>query len=263
MRQLLYFMISLFSSTVGGICGVGGGIVIKPMLDALGNMSVSSISFLSGCTVLSMSVVSVLRNRKARGLLEFGTSTPLALGAVVGGILGKYAFECIKSVFRNENRLGAIQAGFLFSVLLVALLYAVFENYIHTFAVKNIVCCCAIGMVLGSISAFLGIGGGPINLSVLGFFFSMNTKKAAANSLYIIMFSQLSSLFQTFFSHSVPTVEIFILILMIIGAILGGFIGNRIQRTISARSISRLFVIFTLVVMVLDLRNLICFIQAY
>ena len=41
------------------------------------------------------------------------------------------------------------------------------------------------------LSSFLGIGGGPINLLVLHYFFSMERKKAALNSLYIILFSQL------------------------------------------------------------------------
>lgn len=38
-----------------------GAVIIKPVLDAVGVMSVSSISFLSGCTVLAMSVVSVYK----------------------------------------------------------------------------------------------------------------------------------------------------------------------------------------------------------
>lgn len=50
------------------------------------------------------------------------------------------------------------------------------------------------GVLLGIISSFLGIGGGPINLVVLGYCFSMDSKTAAVISLYIILFSQLASL---------------------------------------------------------------------
>ena len=53
-------------------------------------------------------------------------------------------------------------------------------------------------------SSFLGIGGGPINLVVLFYFFSMETKTAAQNSLYIILFSQITSLLTTLITHSVP-----------------------------------------------------------
>ena len=58
---LVFFLVSILSSIVGSICGIGGGVIIKPVLDAVGIMSVSSISFLSGCTVLAMSIVSVYK----------------------------------------------------------------------------------------------------------------------------------------------------------------------------------------------------------
>ena len=40
---------------LGTICGMGGGIIIKPVLDATGVMSVAAVNFLSGCTVIAMS----------------------------------------------------------------------------------------------------------------------------------------------------------------------------------------------------------------
>ena len=53
--MLLFFVVSFFASIVGAICGIGGGVIIKPVLDMLHFETVSPISFLSGCTVLSMS----------------------------------------------------------------------------------------------------------------------------------------------------------------------------------------------------------------
>ena len=50
---VVFFAVSLLASIVGSICGIGGGVIIKPVLDALDVMSVSCISFLSGCTVLT------------------------------------------------------------------------------------------------------------------------------------------------------------------------------------------------------------------
>ena len=70
-------------------------------------------------------------------------------------------------------------------------------------------------------SSFLGIGGGPINLVVLFYFFSMETKTAAQNSLYIILFSQITSLLTTLITHSVPEFTLPALVLMIAGGIGG------------------------------------------
>ncbi len=45
---LVVLIISVLSSVAGSICGIGGGVIMKPLLDAVGIMSVSEISFLSG-----------------------------------------------------------------------------------------------------------------------------------------------------------------------------------------------------------------------
>ena len=47
---MLFLIVSFFSSIVGAICGIGGGVIIKPVLDMLGMGSATTISFLSGCT---------------------------------------------------------------------------------------------------------------------------------------------------------------------------------------------------------------------
>ncbi len=256
---LLYFSVSLLASVIGGICGVGGGVIIKPVLDATGTMSVSCISFLSGCTVLSMSIISVLKNRRNQGMIDIKTSTPLAAGAVIGGILGKSLFELLKTVLQNENHLGAAQAGLLIIVTLGALLYSIYSGKIHTRHVKSILACCLIGLALGMVSSFLGIGGGPINLTVLFFFFSMDTKKAAANSLYIIMFSQLASFLQTVIGGTVPPVSVLILALMVLAGIAGGMIGSRINKKISADKVDSLFIGFMIVIVGINIYNVIKF----
>lgn len=87
---LIFLGVSFGASVVGAICGIGGGVLIKPILDAFGVLSVASISFLSGCTVLSMSCYSVLKARLSKeSLVDLKTGTPLAIGAAIGGVAGK------------------------------------------------------------------------------------------------------------------------------------------------------------------------------
>ncbi len=257
--HFLYFSVSLLATIFGGICGVGGGVVIKPVLDAAGTMSVSSVSFLSGCTVLAMTMISVLRNRKNKGILDLRTSTALAIGAAVGGLIGKEVFDLLKSAFADENRLGAVQAGLLIIVTVGSLLYSIYAKRIKTLHVRNLPMCIAIGLLLGMISSFLGIGGGPVNLTVLFYFFSMDTKKAAANSLYIIMFSQLFSLVQTVAGRTVPKVSVTVLGLMVVAGVLGGMLGNRINRKITAKAVDRLFIGFMTVIIGINIYNIVNF----
>ena len=87
---LLVFLVCFLASVAGAICGIGGGVIIKPALDAFGIMDVATISFLSGCTVLSMTTYSVLRSRRSgASAFERATGLPMALGAAVGGVVGK------------------------------------------------------------------------------------------------------------------------------------------------------------------------------
>ena len=48
---VIFFIVSFLSSTIGAICGIGGGIIIKPVLDSLNVLEVSKVSLLSSCTV--------------------------------------------------------------------------------------------------------------------------------------------------------------------------------------------------------------------
>lgn len=108
---VIFLLVSFFSSLVGAICGIGGGVIIKPVLDATGTMSVTAISFLSGCTVLSMSIISVAKAIKNTTIkINTRITTWLALGSVLGGMSGKVMFQAVKEILQNENKTGAVQS---------------------------------------------------------------------------------------------------------------------------------------------------------
>ncbi len=242
-QYLIFLIVSFGASVVGAICGIGGGVLIKPLLDTLGVLSVASISFLSGCTVLSMSCYSVVKAKMSgESAVDMRTGTPLAIGAAVGGVAGKMMFQYLSDLAANKNQTGAIQALCLLVITFGTMAYTIRKDRIRTHQIKSAAVCVAIGLVLGICSSFLGIGGGPINLVVLFFFFSMDTKTAAQNSLYIILFSQITSLVVTLVTRTVPEFGFGILALMVGGGILGGVVGRIINRKIDAATVNKLFI---------------------
>lgn len=254
--MLAFLLISFCASFVGAICGVGGGVIIKPVLDSCGLASVSAISFLSGCTVLSMSGYSVLKNMfSGNHSVDIKICTPLAVGGAVGGILGKQIFSLILSVCGSQNIVGAVQSACLTVVTAATLLYSLMKARIHTHQLRRPGQCLTVGFTLGIISSFLGIGGGPINLVALSFFFSMETKAAAQSSLYIILFSQMASLLTTLLTNSVPRFDGGALILMIAGGISGGILGRSIDRRITERAVDILFLCLTAAIVVISFCN--------
>ncbi len=253
--ELVFLTVSFLASVVGAICGVGGGVIIKPVLDFTGLASVSTISFLSGCTVIAMSGYSVIRNVfTGDSRVDYNIGTPLAVGAAVGGIAGKYMFTYIKSMFDNPEAVGRVQAFCLAIITIAALLYTLSKEKIKSRNEKNAVICFSIGIFLGITSSFLGIGGGPINLIVLFFFFSMDAKTAAQNSLYVILFSQIAALLTTIFTNTVPEFNLSILGFMVLGGIGGGIIGRVFYKRMSNKAVDKLFVL---------LMDLIIFISFY
>lgn len=159
-------------------------------------------------------------------------STPfLAIGAALGGIAGKQLFSLAAAQFAYPDKAGGVQACLLFIATLATLLYTIRKDKIAPKQVNSHAASVIIGLFLGLLGAFLGIGGGSFNVAVLCYFFSMPTKKAAQNSLLIVLLSQLSSTMQTIFTAGVPhQLDPMILIGMVIAAVAASEAGRQIHR---------------------------------
>ena len=257
MVYMIFFLICFLASAVGAVCGIGGGVIIKPVLDAFGILDVETISFLSGCTVLSMTAYAVLKSRaggNAKG--DKKVRFPMAAGAALGGLAGKELFSFVASLSPDRNRVGAVQAFCLLLVTAGTLAYTLFKDRIHTRHVKAPAGCILIGISLGILSSFLGIGGGPVNLVVLFFFFSMSTKEAAESSLYIIFFSQTASLLSSLATGSIPEFPVKLLVLMVCGGILGGVCGRAMNKRMEERTVDRLFIGMMVLMILINIYNI-------
>jgi len=253
---LLVFFVCLAASVVGGVCGIGGGVVIKPVLDAMGIMSVSAVSFLSGITVLSMSGVSLALRRRKEAFEPGRCGWLLAAGAAVGGVLGQQTFAAIRAHAGQDVLLGLLQAVLLALVTLATLLYTLFIHpHHHGMKVTNPLACLGLGLALGVCSAFLGIGGGPLNLAVLYAFFDMSPREAGNHSLNCIFLSQTASLITTLLTGSLPAFSPAYLVLMAAAGVLGGRLGTRLHRRLSDGQCAALFSMMMGVIIAICLYN--------
>lgn len=224
--MLISFLICFFASAVGAICGIGGGVVIKPLLELFLDLPITVIHFLSSSTVLCMSAYSVGSSvGKGDRKIDFAIGTPLAVGAACGGIVGKKLFSCF------AESVSVLQSWLLIVAMLACLVYTIWQEKFPSFCVRSTIGCALAGLALGIFSGFLGIGGGPINLMVLMLCFAMGSRKASVHSLYVILFSQSASFIITI-SNGLPEVDLWMLGLMSIAGILGGIVGRCIHKTI-------------------------------
>lgn len=260
MNNLFNFLISLSATTTGAISGIGGGIIIKPLYDAFSGMSLSTINFMSGCTVFAMSIVSLLKSRNSGVKLDKVRSTILALGAAIGGIIGKQLFQVTKDLFKSDNLIGALQAVILIFMTIYVFYFIKNKEKIKMKNIQNKLISALIGFLLGMVSAFLGIGGGPINIAILAYFFNMDSKTCSLNSIYIIFFSQTTSLLTTFITGKIPVYNPLNLTFMIIGGICGGFLGSVISKKLSNKGVDKIFSIVLVVILLICTYNFFKFI---
>ena len=255
--EILFFVVCFLASIVGAICGIGGGVIIKPLLDALQCLDVSQISLLSGCTVLSMSTYSVIKSKlSGKKEVDIATVLPVGIGGAIGGIAGKWLFSFIKSLSDNPNKVGVVQAACLLIVTVFTLVYTVFKDRITTKKLRGLPILMLVGLLLGIMSSFLGIGGGPINLVVLFYLFSMTTKEAVITSLYIIFISQIASLATAIITNTVPEFPVKVLVVMVAGGILGGVVGRIVNKKIADKTVDKLFIGLMAVMIAINIYNI-------
>ena len=194
MQYILYFLIAIGATTVGSLTGMGGGVIIKPLMDVIHGFDVQTIGVLSCITVFAMSLVSIGKQLLAKTEIPFQTAVPLAVGSVAGGMAGESLLRAIVARLQANELVTVVQNVALGLLILMVFIYMKNKHRIKSCNLKGAVPSVLAGVFLGMCSSFLGIGGGPINVALIIFLFSYPTKTATVCSLVTILFAQISKL---------------------------------------------------------------------
>ena len=186
MIGFIYFIVIVLANTVGAVSGMGGGVLIKPIFDFIGAHSVAAISFYSAVAVFTMSLVSTARQLASGHKINWQIVLWVSGGAILGGVLGNVAFDQLLLFFQNEDHVQMVQIFLTVVTLLFAFFYTKYDW--PGFQLKNNFWYCFCGLVLGFLASLLGIGGGPINVSLLMLMFALPIKEATVYSICTIFF---------------------------------------------------------------------------
>lgn len=255
MVVLIYGIIILCASVIGAIVGIGGGVIIKPFLDALGYHTVEVVGFISTCAVFAMSISSSVRHIRSKTKVNPKIVLLVSFGSVFGGIIGNQVFDAVFEKL-NHGVVKGIQAVII-ALFIIFVIFYVNAKHIKSFRVQNPVIIVLTGLMLGLMSAFLGIGGGPINTTFLVLLFSFTVKESAVYSVAIIFFSQLSQLITIFINNRFePYIQYYPLILtaMVVG-VLGGLIGSKLNKKLSNKVITKVFSVTLAFVAIVNIYN--------
>ena len=247
---VVYFLLAITATTLGSMAGLGGGVIIKPVLDVIGRDSITTISVLSSATVFTMAVVSMIKQLSA-GYRFDKRMLILAIGAAGGGLLGGRIFTVIAG-----SADPAYLKGWQAVIQSALMILVIIRKQLPDWEIKNLPVSMLVGVLLGMIAAFLGVGGGPINVVVLCLFLAMSVKDAAVVSILIILFSQGAKLLLIQLDTGFGVYEnLSGLYFMLPGAVAGGLLGARLNRGLSEEYIDKFFTILISGVLLLNLYN--------
>lgn len=189
---VIVFAIAFFGAFIGGITGLGGGMLIKPMLGSMLGMAVNAISlyvskFISTTVVFSMSIKSTTIYRKT----GFEYSMKIFKFLAIGLVTGILSVNLIKT---PDGALEVLLQGILYFLVFLSVLLRDKYPRLH-FHDKPFAIVC-VGFVIGFLSAFFGIGGGAIKVPFFLIFFAMTMKEAAIYSFLAALVTEPVKLIQ-------------------------------------------------------------------
>lgn len=223
--QLWLIALGFVAGVLGSMIGLGGGIVVVPVLTFLG-FSPTTAASNSLFAALSNAVASTLSYSKQKRV-KFSLGLKLGLLSIPGTILGAVVSTDVSpDIFK-----------ILFGLVLIASAVYIFlrkklEAKEKTLSKQMIIFAVGASFFAGIISAFFGIGGGTIFVPLMVVGMGMAMKKAAPTSQLILLFSSLSGAVV----HSLLGHPDFIQAgFLAIGSFAGGLVGARLSIDIKER----------------------------
>jgi uncharacterized membrane protein YfcA len=223
--QLWLILLGFAGGILGSMIGLGGGIIVVPVLTFLG-FSPTAAASNSLFAALSNAVASTISYSKQKRI-EYSLGLKLGLLSVPGTILGAVvSSDVAPDIFKV-----------LFGLILIASAAYIFlrrnlESKQKIISKQMMVFAIGASFFAGIISSFFGIGGGIVFVPLMVAGLGMAMKRAAPTSQLILLFASLSGVItHSLLGHPDFTQAGF----LAIGSFLGGLVGARLSIDIKER----------------------------
>ena len=254
---------------LSGMFGVGGGFLMTPLLIFIGIPPVVAVG--TGTNLIVASSVSAMMAHWRRGNVDFRMGSLLFSGGLVGAWFGVELFRELREAGQIEL---VITLSYVVFLLAVGLLMGVestralfrqsrqirtkanYHTWIHGLPFKlrfresklyvSAIPPVLIGVAMGLLASFMGVGGGFIMVTVLIYIIGMPTSVVIGTSLLsIIVISGMSS-----FAHAISNqnVDIVLALILAIGAVVGAQYGTKLSLRLKAEQLRGLLALMVLAV---------------
>ena len=235
--QIWLIPLGFAAGILGSMIGLGGGIIVVPVLTFLGfppTVAASNSLF----AALSNSIASTISYSRQKRI-EYFLGLKLGLLAIPGTILGAIlSTDIAPDIFK-----------ILFGLVLIASAIYIFlrkqiESKEKIISKQMIIFAIGSSFFAGIISSFFGIGGGIIFVPLMVVGMGMSMKKAAPTSQLILFFASLSGVIV----HSVLGHPDFLQAgFLAIGSFFGGLVGAKLSLSVKERNLKILISIVLMI----------------
>jgi len=218
-------LVGIFIGTMSGFFGIGGGIILVPVLLILG----FDIKVAIGISIMQMVFSSLLGSylNYKRGSLIIGEGLFVGFGGFIGGFFGGYA-----TTYASDTVLQSL----FFGLLIFALIRLFFsKNHEDDDKAKSLskVLLFIIGVIIGTFSITLGIGGSIVLTPLLVGLLHYPIKKAVSAGLFFVVFSSLSGLITRL---STGTIDFQNALIVAIASLVGVTIGIWLKDKVTSKN---------------------------
>jgi uncharacterized protein len=174
-------IIGLVAGFFSGLFGVGGGVIIVPLLIMLAQFDQRRASGTSLTAILPTAVAGAA-GYAVRGEVDWIAAICIAAGAVVGSFIGAWLLHRLPQ--------GVLRWIFIVFLVLMAARMALFapdRGASMEIDAGLVLALVGLGLLTGTLSGLLGVGGGVIVVPVLMIFFGMGDLVAKGTSLLMMI----------------------------------------------------------------------------
>ncbi|SFV58606.1 membrane protein [hydrothermal vent metagenome] len=219
--EIVLILVGVAVGTLSGFFGIGGGMILIPILMLLG-IDIKTAIGISIVQMVFSSFYGSYLNYK-RGSLVLGEGIWVGVGGFVGGFIGAYVSTAIPSRVLE----------YLFMGLLIFALYRLFsakpkdDGSVKTLHIGILF---FVGMIIGIFAISLGVGGSIMLTPILAGFLHYPIKKAVSAGLFFVAFSSIAGLT----SHlSVGSIDLGKGIFVAVASLFGVYIGVWLKEHVS------------------------------
>ena len=221
---LLNFSCGFSAGLLGGYLGVGGGIIMVPLLTVIGGVDIRAAVPVS-VTAIAANSFAASNEYLKKGMVDLELVSVLSLVMVMGNIIGSYLSVAVPTTVTCL----LLTAVLVYStVSMVANRETKEVNLFVNIRKRRVPACALLALLIGILAGLVGIGGGEILIPLIFLVVGVPLSTARGTSSLIIGFSAAAAS-AVYFLNDMIVFDIVAPVVfgIIMGAKIGGLLGTR------------------------------------